>query len=244
MVTGRLLNQAQQSPNNKEKPGDYLQRLLSVLNPFVYHKPMENDDASMALNALHKAMQGCSLCLQHGYPIEPRAIFSGPHSASIMVIGQAPGQKEVETGLPFSGPAGKRLFSWLEKAGFEEKSLRKEQYFTAITKCYPGKGGSRGDRVPTAAERSMCLPFLAREIQLVQPRILIPVGAVAINHFLGKVKLNDCIGKAFRLDGRLVIPLPHPSGANLWLNLASSQSLLNKALACLERVSATLSLGE
>ncbi len=189
------------------------------------------------LTALQEQMRHCHLCAKAGYPIVPRAIFSGPVTARIMVVGQAPGGREVERGLPFSGPAGRRLFSWLAQAGFKEDEFRKDQYITAITKCYPGKGKSRGDRVPTAAERELCLPFLAREVELVQPELIIPVGGVAIRHFLGKMKLDDAIGQVYHKDGRSIIPLPHPSGANIWLNRPKSKLLLQQALLLLSDAS-------
>jgi uracil-DNA glycosylase family 4 len=197
---------------------------------------MGMDAGLIALGRLQREMETCKLCLQHGYPIVPKAVFSGPHSASIMIVGQAPGKREVETGLPFSGPAGKRLFAWLEQAGFEEAFLRREQYITSITKCYPGKGNSRGDRVPTAAERKLCFPYLAREIDIVQPKVVIPVGKVAIKHFLGDMRLDECLGHCFQVEGRSVIPLPHPSGANVWLNLAASKTLLRNALTRINQV--------
>ena len=194
-----------------------------------------NGRSNDELAALQHEMRRCHLCAEAGYPITPRAIFSGPATARTMVVGQAPGGREVELGLPFSGPAGKKLFSWLAQAGFEEEEFRQEQYITAITKCYPGKGKSRGDRVPTAAERSLCLPFLARELELVQPELIIPVGGVAIRYFLGNIKLNEAIGQAYEKDGRSIIPLPHPSGANIWLNRPKSKLLLQQALILLKK---------
>jgi len=98
------------------------------------------------LDELQHEMRDCRRCLEAGYPIREGAIFSGSASARIMVVGQAPGIREGGTGLPFSGPAGKRLFSWLARAGFEEEAFRATQYITAIIKCFPGKGNSRGDR--------------------------------------------------------------------------------------------------
>ncbi|MCK4355462.1 uracil-DNA glycosylase family protein [Candidatus Bipolaricaulota bacterium] len=177
-----------------------------------------------------REMRDCRRCLEAGYPIREGAIFSGSASAQVMVVGQAPGTREGGTGLPFSGPAGKRLFSWLAYAGFEESKFRATQYITAITKCFPGKGNSRGDRVPTAVECRLCAPFLAREIELVNPKLIIPVGRVAIDRFLGREKLGVLIGAIYEKDGRLVLPLPHPSGANLWLNRPASKRLLKKAL--------------
>ena len=194
---------------------------------------MNKGESITDLTTLQEQMRQCRLCAKAGYPIVPRAIFSGGVTARIMIVGQAPGGREVERGLPFSGPAGKRLFSWLAQAGLKEKRFRQEQYITAITKCYPEKGRSRGDRIPTAVERKLCLPFLTREIELVQPKLIIPVGGVAIRHFLGKVRLDDAIGQIYHVDGHSIIPLPHPSGANIWLNRSVSKVLLQKALVCL-----------
>lgn len=199
---------------------------------------MRKADRVDPLARLHAEMRSCRRCLDAGYPITPRAIFSGPQTGRIMVVGQAPGENETETGRPFDGPAGRRLFSWLGQAGFEEGEFRATEYITAITKCYPGKKGSRGDRVPTAAERRLCAPFLIRELALVDPEVIVPVGRIAISRFLGGVKLAEAVGGGFERDGRLIIPLPHPSGANLWLNRPENREILSRAIALLRTVSA------
>ncbi len=185
---------------------------------------------------LQEEMRRCRRCLDAGYPITPRPIFSGPRTAGIMVVGQAPGQNETRTGRPFDGPAGRRLFSWFGQAGFAEDEFRRTQYITAVTKCFPGKKGARGDRVPSAAERRLCAPFLSRELELVNPKLVIPVGRIAISRFLGKIKLDEAVGDVFERDDRLILPLPHPSGANLWLNRPESQVLLDTALSHLNRL--------
>ena len=197
--------------------------------------------AVMKLAALHAEMRRCRKCLEAGYPVTPRAIFSGIATAQIMVVGQAPGANEVKTGRPFDGPAGRRLFSWLAQVGFDEDEFRTTQYITAITKCFPGKKGTRGDRVPTGAERRLCAPFLARELAIVNPKVIIPVGRIAISRFLGKINLNEAVGNAFARDSRLILPLPHPSGANLWLNRSASKTLLEAALAQLNELRKELS---
>jgi uracil-DNA glycosylase len=85
-------------------------------------------------------------------------------------------------------------------------------------------------------ERRLCAPFLAREIELVNPKLIIPVGRVAIDRFLGREKLGALIGAIYEKDGRLVLPLPHPSGANLWLNRPASKRFLKEALKHLRRI--------
>ena len=197
------------------------------------------------LTNLQEEMRRCRRCLDAGYPITPGAIFSGGPSAAVMVVGQAPGVRERGNGQPFSGPAGTRLFQWLAQAGWREDKFRATQYITAISKCYPGKPPRpttllqqppRGDRVPSAAERNLCTPFLERELEITQPELILPIGRVAINRFLGKGKLTDLIGNLFERDGRVVLPLPHPSGANVWLNRPESKRLLEAALGHLKQL--------
>jgi uracil-DNA glycosylase len=191
-----------------------------------------------ALDALHSEMQACRRCLEAGFAITPGAIFSGPASARVMIVGQAPGVTEVEAQRPFNASSGRRLFQWLAEAGWEEDTFRAMQYMTAITKCYPGKSpGGKGDRAPSRAEQKLCAPFLERELALVTPEIIIPVGGLAIRRFLGKVKLTDVVGTAVQDDqGRWVVPLPHPSGASLWLNKPEHQALVHCAIERLRAI--------
>ena len=187
---------------------------------------------------LQEEMRRCRRCVEKGFPITPGAIFSGPTSATVMVIGQAPGVQEQGSGRPFSGSAGKRLFQWFAAVGWEEDEFRATHYITAMTKCYPGKPKSQtasrrpshGDRVPSTAERRLCAAFLEQELKIIQPELILPIGRVAINRFLGEGKLANLIGNVFERDGRLVLPFPHPSGANVWLNRPESKRLIEVAL--------------
>jgi len=177
-------------------------------------------------------MRACRRCLEAGFSITPGAIFSGPASARVMIVGQAPGVTEVEAQRPFNASSGRRLFQWLAEAGRDEDAFRATQYMTAITKCYPGKSpGGKGDRAPSRAEQKLCAPFLEREMALVAPEIIIPVGGLAVRRFLGKVKLADVVGTATQdEEGRWIVPLPHPSGASLWLNKPKHQALVQRAI--------------
>jgi uracil-DNA glycosylase len=191
-----------------------------------------------ALDALHAEMQACHRCLEAGFSITPGAIFSGPASARVMIVGQAPGITEVDARRPFNASSGRRLFQWLAEAGWDEDDFRATQYMTAVTKCYPGKSpGGKGDRAPSRAEQKLCAPFLARELALVQPEIIIPVGGLAIRRFLGKVKLVDVVGTTVQNDNdQWIVPLPHPSGASLWLNKPNHQALVQHAIEHLCRL--------
>jgi uracil-DNA glycosylase len=207
------------------------------------------------LDALHTELHACRRCAAAGHSIVSPPICAGSPTARLMIIGQAPGRVEQErTHRPFSGPAGKRLFRWLAEAGWAEADFRAANYMTAITKCYPGPHpAGRGDRVPGKDEQALCRPWLEQELALVQPQVVIPVGGLAIQRFLGNgAKLHEIIGRAFTRpadDDRLapwaqqhlppysqVIPLPHPSGASQWFNDAGNQVLLRQALQHIARM--------
>ena len=87
------------------------------------------------LATLQDEMRECRRCSDVGFPIVPGAILSGEASAKILLVGQAPGATEVATNRPFDGPAGRRLFRWLERAGFAEDEFRKRHYIAAVTRC-------------------------------------------------------------------------------------------------------------
>jgi len=153
-------------------------------------------------------------------------------------VGQAPGVTETQVQRPFNGPSGTRLFQWLAQAGWEEAEFRATQYLTAVTKCYPSRSSSgKGDRVPTRAEQKLCAPYLERELALVRPRLIIPVGGLAVRRFLGQVRLTEVVGEVTQdKEGRWIAPLPHPSGANLWLNRSENQERVTQALAHVRRL--------
>ena len=188
------------------------------------------------LAALHYEMRTCRRCMEAGHSITPGAIFSGNLPADIMLIGQAPGVTEVEAGRPFNAGSGSRLFDWLAGAGLDEDSFRRNQYMTSVTKCFPGKAtNGGGDRVPSKAEQDLCRPFLDRELALVDPKIILPVGRLAIDLFFSASKpLTGLIGTERQIDGRWVIPLPHPSGASRWHQLAANRARIEQAVALIE----------
>jgi uracil-DNA glycosylase len=185
------------------------------------------------LSELHARLRACRLCLDAGHDIYPRAIFSGRLGAFIMIIGQAPGITEKEAGRPFNAGSGTRLFRWLADAGIDEAWFRNTQYLTSVTKCYPGRSKSgSGDRVPSRAEQTLCRPYLDQEITLINPRLILPVGGLAIGLFypVGQ-PLAEIIGTQKQVDGRWILPLPHPSGASRWHQKDTNRDLVRQAIA-------------
>lgn len=190
-----------------------------------------------SLAGLHEMLHSCRLCLDAGYDIFPRAIFSGQVGASMMIIGQAPGITEKEAGRPFNAGSGKRLFGWLAQAGIDETWFRSSQYMTAVTKCYPGRSaGASGDRVPSRAEQQLCRGYLDQELALVDPIMVMPVGRLAISLFYAPgFILEDVIGSEKQLDGRWIIPLPHPSGASRWHQTEENRARVRQAIELIHK---------
>jgi len=130
----------------------------------------------------------------------------GLKTADIMAVGQAPGWEENREGVPFVGQAGQFLSAALDAVGIASKRV----YFTNVVKHYPGKGRG-GDNKPPAFAVEACLHYLKAEIEEVQPRIILAVGAEAM-HALGVrggIKQNH--GKAFETEYGTVVPVVHPA---------------------------------
>jgi uracil-DNA glycosylase len=181
-------------------------------------------------------MLACRKCLEAGHPILPGAIFSGGLGARVMVIGQAPGITEHQAGRPFNATSGTRLFRWLAEAGLDEVDYRSHEYLTAVTKCYPGKARGGGDRVPSAEEQALCRPLLERELALIQPELVIPVGRLAIGLFYPRnPALSQVIGTEKSEGGRWIVPLPHPSGASRWHQTPENQARIGEAIRLIRR---------
>jgi uracil-DNA glycosylase len=164
-----------------------------------------------------------------------------------MLIGQAPGIRELELRAPFKGRSGRILVRWMETVGFHsEAQFRRWVYLTSVTKCYPGRlPGAGGDRRPSRAEIELCQPHLERQLALIDPWLIILVGGLAIERYLPARPLASLIGRAFDITGKrlvatatprtgpVLVPLPHPSGASRWMNDEGHRVLLAQALRLL-----------
>jgi uracil-DNA glycosylase len=162
-------------------------------------------------------------------------VSGGAVVSKIILVGQAPGDKEPVLGRPFAWTAGKTLFRWFnELAGMDEATFRASIYMAAVCRCFPGKKSTGGDRVPAPDEIQNCSSWFERELEILQPQLVIPVGKLAIAQFLPPQKLDATIGRNFRVnrcDRQIdVIPLPHPSGASPWHRMEPGKTLLTQAL--------------
>jgi uracil-DNA glycosylase len=180
--------------------------------------------------------------VEAAYIAKSQPIFHGHAGQRLMIVGQAPGPTAGKRPVPFSGPSGRTLQVWLERAGFPPGALHRDWYLTSLTKCFPGPAvsGGKGDRPPSAKEIALCAGHLDREMALVRPEIVVSLGRmaaerldptarkVALAELVGSVRFAERAGHAFRL-----IPLPHPSGVSRWLNQPEHRARLDLALALL-----------
>jgi len=175
----------------------------------------------------------CNLCPEMIQPV----IIGQAVQSEILLIGQAPGDREGELGRPFAWTAGKTLFKWFESIGVSEQNFRRQVYISAVCRCFPGKNPKGGDRVPDKKEIATCSQWINREIELLQPKLILPVGKLAISQYLPVNKLVEVIGRKFShsINGVKadMIPLPHPSGASTWHRKSPGKELLAQALTLL-----------
>jgi uracil-DNA glycosylase len=188
---------------------------------------------TIALRLIEEHQEKLRACTRCSNMYRP-PIVCGPLTSKVLLVGQAPGDKEPALGRPFAWTAGKQLFKWFAPLGLNESEFRERVYIAAVCRCFPGKNPQGGDRVPSPAEVANCRPWLAREIELLRPRLIVPVGRLAIEQFLPARPLVEQIGtQQLVKHGRVasdLIALPHPSGASTWPRMEPGKSLTQRAL--------------
>ncbi len=181
-------------------------------------------------------LKGCTDCADMIGPV----VTGRPVVSPVMLIGQAPGDKEGPAGKPFAWTAGKTMFQWFSSIGLSEEQFRERVYMAAVCRCFPGKAEKGGDRVPSPDEIERCSRHMAMEVKILRPELVIPVGKLAIAQLLGPeaakdLQLKDIVGVQQRitLAGHELdmIPLPHPSGASTWHRTEPGKTLLVRGLA-------------
>jgi uracil-DNA glycosylase len=180
-----------------------------------------------SIASLQRDERVCRACVEAGYPLESLPIVQPYEGQRAYMFGQAPGAVEGEQRRPWRGRAGRTLRRWLELG---EDDFYATFYCASVTRCYPGKARSgRGDRTPTPREQELCAFWRSWELELIRPRLIVPVGGLAVRRLLGPKSLTECIGKRFEHDDAVAIPLPHPSGASGWLNDPANRARVTEA---------------
>lgn len=181
-------------------------------------------------------LKGCTDCADMIGPV----VTGTPVVSPVMLVGQAPGDKEGPAGKPFAWTAGKTMFQWFGSVGLGEDQFRARVYMAAVCRCFPGKAEKGGDRVPAPEEIERCSRHLTSEIRILRPRLVIPVGKLAIAQLIGPaaakdLQLKDIVGiqQPIQLAGHTLdmIALPHPSGASTWHRTEPGKTLLVRGLA-------------
>lgn len=145
----------------------------------------------------------CKKCVL--YNSRKRAVpGEGPANAEIMFIGEGPGFHENEQGRPFVGQAGKFLEELLAGIGMK----REDVFITNVVKCRPP-----ANRDPLPEELSSCSDYLERQIQAINPPVIVTLGRFSMARFLPNAKISDVHGQAFHVKDRLVVPMFHPAAA-------------------------------
>jgi uracil-DNA glycosylase len=200
-------------------------------------RPDEQDHRAHLIE-FNKELRACRRCHAAGYLDERESvpIARDPEPDAplprILLVGQSPGLRATNENRPFAGLAGEKLRDWVEMAGIKREDFWRKIHFSAVTKCYPGRlQGARGDRVPTPEEQALCRPWLDGQLALVKPDIVLLVGLLAIQTFLGRVSsLTAVVGTATIKDGVRYLPLPHPSGVSRWLNEPVNVEAVGRAM--------------
>lgn len=132
----------------------------------------------------------------------------GNLDADIVFIGEAPGKKEDESGLPFVGASGKFLNEMLSQAGLE----RSDVYITNVVKYRPPK-----NRDPKPAEKQAFMPYLLKQLEIIHPKVVITLGRHSMEYFLPGAKIGEIHGQPHQVqidgDEFMIIPLYHPAAA-------------------------------
>ena len=183
-----------------------------------------------SLRSLQRDLRVCRACVEAGYPLESWPVRNEHFDQRAYMYGQAPGAVEGDERRPWRGRAGRTLRRWLE---LEEEEFYATFYCASVTRCYPGAAASgRGDRTPTPREQELCSFWREWELRILRPKLVVPVGGLAIKQLLGLSGLASCIGRRYELpDETPAIPLPHPSGASGWLNDPANRELTAHAAA-------------
>ena len=173
--------------------------------------------------SLQRDLRGCRACAEAGFHLESLPVLNDFVGQRAYMYGQAPGAVEGAERRPWRGRAGKALRRWLE---LDEDEFYRTFYCASVTLCYPGRSPSgRGDRTPTPREQELCAFWRDWELNLLRPRLIVPVGGLAIRRLIGITGLANSVGHRYDRDGAVVIPLPHPSGASGWLNVPANREL-------------------
>jgi DNA polymerase len=168
--------------------------------PALFPEEKEEWEKTKSLDELEKLISNCTKCRLHQN--RNKFVFgTGNPNADVLVIGEGPGAEEDKQGLPFVGRAGKLLTDMLKAIKFE----REEVYIGNIVKCRPPE-----NRTPMQDEMDTCLPYLKKQVELINPKLILCLGLTAAKGLLKKREsLGSLRGKVFEYEGAKVMVTYH-----------------------------------
>jgi uracil-DNA glycosylase family 4 len=155
------------------------------------------------LDRLHEEIETCEKCPLHKSRLNA-VPGEGPVSAKLMLVGEAPGGKEDESGRPFVGRSGALLTELLSGIGLSRSGV----FITSVLKSRPPK-----NRTPTRSEIEACRPYLERQIEIINPQIIVLLGGVAVSSIIGPWKMAEAHGKFYEGGDRTYFITYHPAAA-------------------------------
>jgi uracil-DNA glycosylase len=200
-------------------PSPLAASLSKAGGPLTEERLPRASNKAVLLNAIRERVRGCTKC-QHLACSRTQTVFGvGNPDADLMFIGEAPGVDEDKQGEPFVGRAGQLLTKVLKAMNFS----REDVYIANILKCRPDTPrGTFGNRVPTPMEMQTCRPYLVEQIKVIQPKVLVALGAVAVEGLLGmRGTMRELRGRWHAYNGIPLMITYHP--AYLLRNQAPSE---------------------
>lgn len=173
-------------------------------------------------DTLTSTMRGCTACPELAATRTQVVVDDAPAGARLLLMGEAPGATEDETGRPFVGRSGQLLDRLLADVGLDRGRVA----VLNTAKCRPP-----GNRPPTRLESGRCRGWTERQLDLLQPSVVVPLGLSATRWFLGPTTLTAARGRVHQVDGRQVLPTYHPSAALRWGPGGEPERLLREDLA-------------
>ncbi|MBI3417083.1 MAG: uracil-DNA glycosylase [Verrucomicrobia bacterium] len=206
---------------------------------FVASPLISRETKETAMAALRAEALACLKCPQLAAARKNVVFGVGDIHSPLMFVGEAPGADEDQQGEPFVGAAGQLLTKMIQTMGFTRQSV----YIANILKCRPDTPGqSFGNRKPTPEEMRTCLPYLLRQIELIRPRVIVALGATAVEGLFGKtVGITRLRGTWHEFQNTPVMPTYHPSYLLRTQSLTDKRKVWEDLLAVLEKLGCPIS---
>jgi uracil-DNA glycosylase family 4 len=206
---------------------------LGALSKPITHRPKSTARNPQFLEELRQRAMGCAKCRELAETRTQVVFGVGNARAEILFIGEAPGADEDAQGKPFVGRAGQLLTKIIKAMGYE----REHVYIANVLKCRPPN-----NRSPTPQEIENCLPYLVAQIDIMRPKVIVALGAVAVQALLGiKLGITKLRGHWYEYKGVPLMPTYHPAYLLRNQSLAVKREVWEDMLQVLEKLGRPIS---